>query len=414
MRKKNPSAEATRSVPELNFKASKQLRTLFLEEFDLWSKKNRAGMDELARRCGLSPAYISQIGRYGRIPSKSALILLALQFELRPAERIFTAAGISESWPLEEGLLLRKGSALNDSFLTLNLDMEGLRKSVREVIREEVRPRNIKDLTRGRPLKIGVNPLMEWNAKEAKPSQELRGFFPEVCEMLALSLQCNIETHIVEYSSYEDLFARGELDMFGPLLFAPTFTTHSLFTTGLYRAGLSALFRKKPHPELKPLPEPKHLQDVIDGDYQIAVLRKGRSHLVCKTLLKKSDDQLILCDSHEEAFERITLKGIRRAAHLFFVNSVTAHDFAEGAAREVSFLFSRPETIVDRCEVSAVIRPDWPELVTRVNEAFGFLIQTGALEESLNRWLPKEYRHLIEPIHRAQLHARPQPSKSGK
>jgi Bacterial extracellular solute-binding proteins, family 3 len=379
--------------PELNFKRSKQLRAVFLEEFERWSKKHRAGMSELAARCGLSQTYLSQVGRYGRVPSKSALILLALHFELNDPRKLFQAAGILEPWPLDDGLMLRKKGPTEESFLTLHLDMDGMMRSVREIVRAEIKPRSIRDLTLGRPLRVGINPLTEWHVKGAGGS----GFFQELCDMLALSLQCGIESYEVPYANYEEMFKRGDLDLYGPLLSAPTLADGANFSAALYRVGISALMRVREHPDLKTLSVPKNVKELANGDYEIAVLRHGRAHLICNTLLKRTDSQLILCDSHDEAFERVTLKGVRRGAHLFLVNSVVANDYA--TRKEVRLLFDEPKSMIDYSDVSIAARADWPELITHLNECIMFLSQTGALEGCLDKWLPEEYRRFIQPAY---------------
>ncbi len=100
---------------------------LFVKELKLWSARHGLGVKELASRCGVSPSYLAHIGRYGRIPSKPIILLLALNFEMREPELLLKAAGIHDAWPFNVGTRLSESCAEDDpGFLSVKLDMNGL------------------------------------------------------------------------------------------------------------------------------------------------------------------------------------------------------------------------------------------------------------------------------------------------
>ena len=63
-----------RSLDPKQFEVSKDLKSFFNKELLKWKKDNRMTLDDLARRCGISASYLSQVSRYGRIPNKPILI----------------------------------------------------------------------------------------------------------------------------------------------------------------------------------------------------------------------------------------------------------------------------------------------------------------------------------------------------
>src|SRR5262249_9800693 len=118
---------------KIAFEQSKELRRVFLEQFELWKKHRHGGMEDLAQRCGVSASYLSHVGRYGRIPSRPVLILLAFNFELSDPRVLFDAAGIKESWPYDSGSRIQSGSAAEPGFLSLKLDMAGFTGAIRDI-----------------------------------------------------------------------------------------------------------------------------------------------------------------------------------------------------------------------------------------------------------------------------------------
>ena len=83
------------------FESSPDLKRLFLRELELWRRATHLGLADLSHRCGVSPSYLAHIGRYGRIPSKPVLILLALNFGLQNPRELFESAKLSDEWPFD-------------------------------------------------------------------------------------------------------------------------------------------------------------------------------------------------------------------------------------------------------------------------------------------------------------------------
>src|SRR5688500_7069954 len=133
-------------MKKLEFETSKRLKTIFNESFDRWRKRNGAGLDELARRCGVSQAYLAHVGRYGRVPGKPVLYLLALNLEIDNPATILDAAGLNEDWPYSPGIGLNPKNMESSGLLSVRLDMNGFTDAVRTIIRSESKQRGIKDL----------------------------------------------------------------------------------------------------------------------------------------------------------------------------------------------------------------------------------------------------------------------------
>lgn len=387
-------------MKKLPFDSSKELKALFLEEFEQWKKRNRAGLEDLGAKCGVSGAYLGQIGRYGRVPSKSALILLALNFSMRNPKDLFEAAGIRDVWPYEPGTHLGEKSSLEPGFLSVRLDMQGLTDTMRDIVRTELKPRSFRDLIRTRPLRVGINPFKSWLFQSLQKNTEgqIEGYFTELCAMLGMSLQCRMEFTVVDYAMYPRKFAQNELDIFGPIVAAPNLPVGTLFTNPLYRIGMSALMRTKKISELDEVAIPKKPKDLSDSKYRIAVVETSRAHLLCNTRFQRQDNELILCKSTDEALERITLKATERPANIFMCNSVDAKIWKKKYGSDVEELFCEPESLLDFADCAVAVRADWPELVSTMNETISFLSSTGTLKEVFSRWVPKQMKGLIESM----------------
>jgi ABC-type amino acid transport substrate-binding protein len=385
---------------EINFKTSLALKNLFNTYFEKWSLENRAGYDELARRCGLTGAYISQIGRYGRVPSKSALILLALNFELRDPSEILKAAEILEIWPYPKSAHLSFNAREAEGFLSVKIDMDGLAKAIQSAVGKEIRPRSVKDLLQGRSLKIGFNPFKFWlfESTERDIHGEYKGFFPEICRMLGVSIQAKIDQGFVEYPDYPAKFASGELDIFGPVVVAPNLPTNTIFTNPLYRIGMSAMYRVRAIKDLDTLPMPEVAEDLLNPAYRIAVVRNSRAHLLCNTRFRRTDKDLVICRTTEEALDRTMLKGVSNPAHLFMCNSVDAVLWDREFKRDLKAIFIKKSELLDLAEAGIAVRSDWPELVSSLNDIISFLSSTGTISQSLNHWVPEGMEGLIEAV----------------
>jgi len=108
----------------VDFETSTELKRLFSQELDAWCSKHRRGVDELSARCGVSRSYLAHIGRYGRIPSKPVLILLALNFEMTDPLALFRAARVNEPWPFDKATGISQAQSARDGFLSIKLDMD--------------------------------------------------------------------------------------------------------------------------------------------------------------------------------------------------------------------------------------------------------------------------------------------------
>jgi hypothetical protein len=383
-------------MSKLDFETSKDLKILFNEHFDRWKRRNHGGLEELAERCGVSPAYLAHVGRYGRIPGKPVLLLLAFNFELENCQRILDAAGMKDVWPYPNDIGLNKSESRNSGLLSIKLDMDGFTEAIRAVVRSENKQRSLKDLMGRRPLRIGLNFSQKWMFDEILPTGKDRpqGFFPEFCEMLGVALQREIETVTTRFGDYVEMLSRGEIDMYGPLMAAPHSSKEIPFTAPLYKIGVSAVMRKRPTEDLEPLPVPEKADDLVRRDYKIAVLKDSLPHLLANTRWKRPDSQLIVCESDEEAVDRIVLRGIKRPAHIFICNALLAKRI-KSEQKELHLLFNSRESILDLADDSLAVRPDWPEFLPVVNEAIRFLMSRGGLSTrtSLSVRPPVSARH---------------------
>lgn len=377
-----------------SFESSKELKRVFNEHFEVWRKKQRRSLPDLAERCGVSPAYLAHIGRYGRIPSRPVLILLALNFELKDLSSFLAAAGIRDPWPYEPVLRLTEDTAQDSKLLSIRLDMDGFTDAIRGMIRSEIRQRSIHDLLGKRPLRIGFNKTQTWMFDPAAPGA--KGFFVEFCDMLGVSLQQEIEGVPMGFSDYARKLASGEIDFFGPIMSAPHSSTGVLFTQPLYKLGVSAVFRTRQTADLENLAAPTDIEELASGNYQIAVVRNSLPHLLANTRLNRSDSSLIICQSDEEAFDRVILKGITKPAHIFVCNAPMAKAFAVSHAKQVKLLFGTRDTLLDLADNSIAVRPDWPEVVPVINEAMNFIVNRGGFRERMKRTISKELIELME------------------
>src|SRR5258708_4177682 len=141
---------------EPGYQTSRPLKSLFNQLFQQWSKSTRLELSDLAELCGVSTAYMSQVARYGRIPSKPVLILLAFNFGVESPQELFQAAQLESAWPYPANFALAKRESRRSLF-DLRFDEDNFKSLVRDVVQQELRPRSLQKLTQGRPLKIGMN-----------------------------------------------------------------------------------------------------------------------------------------------------------------------------------------------------------------------------------------------------------------
>jgi len=373
---------------KFGFATSSLLKRALQQPLEDW-KRRHGDYNELADRCGVSPAYLSHVRRYGRVPARSVLTLLAFNLDLDGAN-LFNLAGIKEPFPYESDLKLSRATEASKGLFSLSFNMEALSDTIREVVRSEVRQRSVKDLLSEGPLRIGMNDHMSW-LFEGESSSEHRGVFPEFCQMLGMTLQKDIQLTRTRYSNYIGMLANSQLDLFGPTMAIPNLPEHILYSIPIFKLGVSALVRKRKTTGLDLLPVPESIEELRNTDYKIAVLKKSLPHLIVNTLLKRPDETLILCSSDEEGIDRITLKGVNSPAHLFVTNSMTALLGHKKMQKETALAFHKKGTLLDLSDVCIAVRPDWPEALPVINDAVRFLQARGGL-----------YRRL-KNVHRGEL-----------
>ena len=381
---------------KFGFETSQALKELLAPHFEQWKKKHGGDLDDLAALCGVSPAYLSHVRRYGRVPSVPVLILLALNFKI-DGNKLFQAAEVTEPFPYAPGLQIAQPEQQNDGLLSVRFNMEGFADAIRNIVRSEVRQRSVKDLLGSRPLRIGLNSHQFWmfDSKTPPADGKYSGIFPEFCRMLGVALQKEIEISYIPFANYIEALSNGKIDLFGPTQLRPNLPVEILFTIPIYHLGVSAVFRKRETPELEALPVPKDVEALRDERYQITVLRNSTAHLICNTLLKRPDSSLIICSSDAEGIERVTLRGISRPAHLFISNSITAIESHRQTPKDLTLLFATQNTLLDLAENSIAVRPDWPEVLPVINDAIRFVHSRGGFSERLAKLGSGPYKEVM-------------------
>lgn len=384
-------------MEKLDFERSAELKHLFNRYLELWKKKHRSGMEELARRCGVSASYLGHIGRYGRVPGKPVLILLAFNFELDDPSALFKAAAISDFWPYDEGLKLVKSSEADAGLLSVKLDMKGFTEIIREMIRNEQKPRSIRELTTGKPLRVGFNTAQNWFFRHEQAGPVPGGFFPELFKMVELGLQTECKVERVPFAEALEMIATGDLDLFGPLYETPQRLGKVLFTRPFCRIGLGALGRTRKCSSLPQIGILKSTEDLKKSEVEIAVLRDSQAHHFALSELGRTNDQLRVCDTPDEALERITLTGIKRPAHIMLCDTPIALKIHESQPNEYELLFCEARSqLTFFFDTVFAVRPDWPELLSRVNEVLHFLGRSDTVARIAARELPEELRGTMD------------------
>lgn len=363
----------------VDFETSTELKRLFSQELDAWCVRHRLGVEELSARCGVSRSYLAHIGRYGRIPSKPVLILLALNFEMRDPLALFRAARVSEPWPFDAAAAISTAQPAKDGFLSIKLDMEGFVDAIKGVVREQLRPRSLKDLIGDRPLRIGLSTTQPWMyGTRADGSLDIeKGLIPEFIALLESALQCQISSIQVPFTKHVEKLRTGEIDLFGPMLTVPYGPSKTLFSVPINRVGVSAILRLRADSGLEEMPQPTSFEDLRDPRYRIAVMKDSRAQLLANTRLNRPNESLILCDSVHEATDRIRMRGVSNPAHIFICNTMNAILWAREHPDEIKTLFETPSTMIDIGDNSFAIRPDWPEAVPIINEAISFIMNSA-------------------------------------
>ncbi len=385
---------------QVEFETSTELKRIFSREFDAWRQRHKLTINDLSTRCGVSQSYLAHVGRYGRIPSKPVLLLLALNFGMRDPRELFRAANIDEAWPFDDGAQISKPEQQANGFLSVKLDMAGLVDAIQGAVRAELRPRTLKDLLNGRPLKIGLNPTQPWlfQMDDRGTPDYQHGLLPDLCGLLENSLRCQIQTSVVQFDSYLDMLRAGDIDLFGPMLSTPHAPSNILFSLPINRIGMSALLRTRETSGLPDLPRPTRFEDLKDPAYQIAVMRNSRAHLIANTRLNRANDTLILCSAPDEALDRLLVRGISRPAHVFICSAMSAkrHVALNPGCFEVRF--DTPSTMIDIGDNAFAIRPDWPEVAPTINHAISFIMNSGGFSRKIREMADEYGPGVFEPV----------------
>lgn len=381
-----------------DLKTSKELQKLFNEHYALWRKKNGGTLEQLAALCGVRAGYLSQIGRYGRVPGRPVLILLAFNFELDSPQKFFDAAGIVDPWPYAKDLGLQHRDISSAGFLSVKVDMQGLANSIREIVSQELKPRSLREALNGRSIRFGYNLGTSWLFTVADPSAKMKqigGVFPELVRMLGLSLQIPIEPIAVDYrKAFEDLH-NGELDAYGPVFSTPPRVGKALYSNPFLAVKLLGAWRKKECPELEKLPEPKSLEDLRSRPYRIATLKESANDHFFQSNLAGAQCIEITCDSPQEVVERLTYTGISGAAHLTIVEAPIITQLCEKNPELYKPLFVKPEHTIGSFLDTIAISPNLPQLKPLIDAGLEFIKRERSLEIIGKEKLQESYREFV-------------------
>ena len=374
------------------FEQSSELKRVFNYQFDLWAKRNRGGLQELAELCGVSAQYISHIGRYGRVPAKPILFLLAFNFEMSDPQILLRAAGAKESWPYRAEMALRAKSAADSGFLSVNLDMNGFASAIRDIVRAEIKPRSLDELLSGRPLRVGMNfgqSFLFGTTQKSSPSPS-EGFFPEMMRLIALALHVPLELHEISHSKYIEALQAGEIDVYGPIYSTAPRIGQALYTNPFCRVQLAGLWRQKKITSLENLPIPKRVSDLRKKDFRIAVHAESMSHHFALAELGIPLERLILCETPEESFERILMSNVPRPAHLVLTDAPHALTTQAEHAKFMQVIFADGGSQAPPYEDTLAVRTDWPTVIEVFNTVLDFLARNSSLERLFQRCIEPE------------------------
>ena len=383
------------------FETSAELKRVFVRELDAWRKQSHLGLHELSQRCGVSQSYLAHVGRYGRIPSKPVLLLLALNFGMARPEELLKAANVTEAWPFDGALRLAPHDSPEEGFLSVKLNMRGLLDAIQGAIRSEAQPKSLTQLRAGRPLRIGLNFTQPWlfgRLQDGSPDSET-GAVPELCRLLSHHLGCEVETIATPFDRYVERLCRGDIDIFGPLLVSPFCPAHIKFTLPTHRMGLSLLMRLRPTSGLAPLEPPSSIEDLLNRRYALAALKDSRAHHYCVTRLKRSEDSVIVCSSVEEALDRVLLRGVPRPAHLFVTNAMFAIQQAREHAGSLASIFAKPGQLLEMSDNAFAVRPELNDALGEINAAVKSAASSTNFQRAIGEVMSAGAEGLMEPVY---------------
>jgi transcriptional regulator with XRE-family HTH domain len=382
------------TISEKEFKVSRELRLFFVKHFERWKEKNSGTLQELADKCGVSPSYLSQIGRYGRVPGRPVLLLLAFNFQLEDPAEIFRVCGISAEWPYRRDVVLGRHKDEHSSFLSLRVDMPALAEAVAAQVKRQLSGSISASLYSREPLRIGVNPMQGWFIK-ADTFKAGRSLFEDLCNQLGLTLQRGIKLEMVPFAAHVEHLVQGEQDLYGPVMASPVPRQGVIYSTSLFRVAVVGVQRLRDTEGLEHVAPPKKLDDLRNESLRIAVLRNALPHLLLNSRFGRADETLVLCDSDEEAAERILLKGIRQPAHLFLCNALFALHVCSAHPKELALVFDKSDGVLEYENTTIAMRPEWRTHEEDLNRALGFLLHQGGFKERIENLFNPRQRSLI-------------------
>lgn len=385
---------------QVEFETSADLRRIFTREFESWREHHRLGLEELSARCGVSSSYLAHVGRYGRIPSKPVLLLLALNFGMKTPSELLSAAKLTDPWPFDPDSQISRRERASEGFLSVKLDMAGFVEAIKTVVREESRPRTLSDLLQGRPLRVGLNLTQPWLfATNARGEiDHTSGLLPQLCSLLENALRCKIVTSLVPFRGHIERLRRAEIDIFGPMLATPQNPSNILFSSPISRCGMSAIWRLRETQSLDSLALPTRWEALRDESYKIAVIRDSRAHLIANTKLNRTDETLIICDTIDEGVDRVLMRGISNPAHIFICSSINACRAMAAHPEDLQATFNESGTLLDVADNALAIRPDWPEAVPMINNALAFILGATGFSRQMFSIAQNYGPGLIQPI----------------
>jgi hypothetical protein len=181
----------------------------------------------------------------------------------------------------------------------------------------------------------------------------------------------------------------------------PHAPSNILFSLPVNRIGISALMRQRETAGIAQLAAPLTFDDLRNPQYRIAVIKDSRAHLIANTRLNRPDSALVICDTIDEGIDRVLLKGVPRPAHIFICNSMVTFYQSREHSGDLLPLFDDRATMIDICDNSFAIRPDWPEALPRINQALAFIMSSGGFakraEELSQRYAPGLFGVEIDP-----------------
>ena len=166
----------------------------------------------------------------------------------------------------------------------------------------------------------------------------------------------------------------------------------------MYRVGVVAIWRMRADDGLAKLPVPKKFEDLKNHDYKIAVLQHALPNLIANGRLDRDDETLILCDSDDEAKDRLLLTGIREPAHIFICNAIMAEQIVRENPKALQLLFANQNNYIDYEQAAIAVRPDWSAMLPAINETMQFLMKSAGLQDKMIASFDKKSREYISMI----------------